>query len=664
MKNSSIRNGAIGIATVALLLAGPVAAQAAPGPDPNSGPVAGGTVVTVPAPEGVTLTELHAGGLHTLATGSDGNTYAWGHNAEGQLGTGDTTTVFLPVPIVQPDGVTFSEIDAGAYHTVALGSDGNAYTWGLNSSGEIGNGTTANVSVPTPVALPGGVSVTQIEAGEYSSMVVGSDGVIYAWGKNNAGQIGTGSQGGIVTSPVAVSAPGGAKFTQVSIGSHHTLALADDGNAYGWGSGSGGILGNGGTSTQLTPTPVTLPEGVTFTQIETGGMHSLAIGDDGTTYVWGTNYMGQLGNGGSASDVALVPQPVSVPAGVVFETVETGGLSAESDDDGTSAGGYHTLAISTEGVTYAWGGNQNGQIGNGTVNEIAWLPVEVHVPAGVKFTSVGTGIFHSTAVGDDGKAYTWGYNALGQLGNGTDVDEHEPIEVVAAPTVTEVSFGGEAGTDLNPGESGAWEVATPEHAAGPVDVVVSWEQFGAVQTPVTYPGGFTYRGDPPMVSDPADVTVKDGGSASFTVEATGAPVPQVSWEVSTDGGKTWGAADAEWSVVVDGASSTLSFTAAVAQSGMLVRAVADDGVNDPVESGVAELTVTKLPIEGGEGEGGGNGGTGNGSGNGAGSGSGSGKLPATGDVGPRTAALAGTLLLVLGAGAAVAGVARARREHA
>ncbi|WP_052492436.1 hypothetical protein [Leucobacter komagatae] len=143
MIKTSIRNGAIGLATVALLVAAPAAALANPAPD--SGPIDGGTTVTVPAPEGVTFTELYAGGFHTLATGSDGNTYAWGYNEEGQLGIGDKSAAnrvkLLPVPVAQPDGVKFTDIQPGGYHTLALGDDGSLYSWGRMRKGSLARAT-------------------------------------------------------------------------------------------------------------------------------------------------------------------------------------------------------------------------------------------------------------------------------------------------------------------------------------------------------------------------------------------------------------------------------------------------------------------------------------------------------------------------------------------
>ena len=151
--------GALGAAgAVAVLVLGSTAAHATPVPD--NGPVAGGTTVSVPEPAGVTFTEIAAGYWHSVALGSDGHAYAWGYNGSGRLGNGTTVDSSSPVQVQVPAGVTFTEIAAGGAHSVALGSDGNAYAWGSNGSGRLGDGTT--VSSSSPVHVAGVVVVTNV----------------------------------------------------------------------------------------------------------------------------------------------------------------------------------------------------------------------------------------------------------------------------------------------------------------------------------------------------------------------------------------------------------------------------------------------------------------------------------------------------------------------
>lgn len=606
MNKLYVRNGAIGAMTALLLVAAPSIAHA--NPAPGSGPVAGGTTVTLPAPEGVTFTELYAGGFHTMATGSDGNTYAWGWNEEGQLGIGDNSTAnrvkLLPVPVAQPDGVKFTDIQLGGYHSLALGDDGNLYSWGQNDKGQLGTGGTASVNVPTKLAVPGNPSFTDISGGEYYSLALTDEGVAYGWGFNRTGQTGTGDAAQTVEVPTEVDTPEGVKFTQLSAGTHHSLGIASNGKAYGWGSNLGGALGNNSTVNSPTPVEVQLPLDVTFEMVDAGGQHSLALGSDGLVYAWGLSAMGQIGNGSQAS--SPVPVPVSLPAGKSIVAVAASGFHDTEDEtraDDPVAGGYHSLAITEDGKTWAWGGNQNGQIGNGSVGGHVVSPVEVTLPAGVAFTSVAAGIFHSLALGSDGKSYGWGHNSFGQLALGGTTAVAVPTEMRIAPTVTGISFDGIAGTDLAQAEDGSWTVVTPAHAAGPVDVTVEWEQFGVAQEPVVYEGGFTYIADATVgVSDPTDAQVVEGATATFSVTVTGAPASLAQWIVSTDGGKTFEPIDPAWAVSVSGNVSTLAFPAELAHSGYLFSAMVWPEGSGPMMSGQAKLTVTPKD-SGGEGPG-------------------------------------------------------------
>ncbi|MEG2886951.1 MAG: hypothetical protein RR853_07480, partial [Aurantimicrobium sp.] len=154
---------------------------------------------------------------------------------------------------------------------------------------------------------------------------------------------------------------------------------------------------------------------------------------------------------------------------------------------------------------YAWGDNGYGQLGDGT-NTSRNVPVLVQAPAGVTFTSISAGNSHSLALGSDGNTYAWGDNGYGQLGDGTNTSRNVPVLVLLDVIVTGVTFDGLPGTSIIDNGDGTWSVDTPAHVAGPVDVVVSWTLNGVAQTPVTYAGGFTYNPTPvtqtPVVNDP------------------------------------------------------------------------------------------------------------------------------------------------------------------
>ncbi|MGH7733800.1 MAG: RCC1 domain-containing protein, partial [Gemmatimonadales bacterium] len=349
--------------------------------------------------------------------------YGWGLNVVGQLGNGGTTNSVTPGKVQLPAGVVATAAATGGDHSLAIGSDGNLYAWGYNSNGQLGNGTAANSSTPVVVQLPAGVTATSISAGATHSLAVGSDGNVYAWGYNGYGQLGDGTLS-YSALPLKVGLPAGTVATAVAAGANYSMALTSTGLVYGWGDGTAGVLCDGKFTS-----PVKNPQQATVSgiaAIAAGGFHSLFLTTAGALFACGYNAFGELGNGATTNAATRVR--VSMPTGV--NTVSM------------AAGEYHSLAIGSDGRTYAWGDNSNGQLGNGTTTNSS-TPLAVSVPAGVTFSSLAAGAVHSLAIGSDGNAYGWGYNALGELGNGTTADAHTPVQVgispVAKPPVAIVS---------------------------------------------------------------------------------------------------------------------------------------------------------------------------------------------------------------------------------
>lgn len=569
------------VVAMALVLGSTAAAYATPTPD--EGPVAGGTTVTLPAPEwGLTFTAVSYGLDDGVALGTDGNTYAWGSNRFGQVGDGTTTRRRYPVRVQTPAGVTFTAVTSGWHHTLAVGSDGNAYAWGYNGYGQLGDGTNTDSSTPVQVLAPAGVTFTEISAHDTYSLALSSDGDLYAWGSNQYGQLGNGTY---IDSnvPVRVQAPAGVIFTAISAGRTMALALDSDGNAYSWGSNYSGELGDGTNIARSLPVRVHAPAGVTFTEVSAGQRDSspvsLAIGSDGNLYSWGQNDArnsdcdSQLGDGTTID--RNVPVRVLTPAGVTFTAVSTGGTDS--------------YALDSDGNSYAWG-CAAGYVGTGD-GEINILPTRQATPAGVTFTSLDS---DGGALSSDGDLYIWGDNSYSG-------DRHiYPVPTKYAPPVWVygVTFDGTRGTNLVDNGDGTVSVDTPAHAAGPVDVAVEWSLDGIAQPAVIYTGGFTYVAEPvvPTVTDPVDQSVSDGGTAVFSVVTTGSPSPSVVWEVSRDGGVTWESITADPAATASADGLTLSVVGSAANDGFEYRAVATNSAG-AVTSGGAALTVTATPVE-------------------------------------------------------------------
>jgi alpha-tubulin suppressor-like RCC1 family protein len=265
-----------------------------------------------------------AGDAHSVALEAT-NIMSWGLNSAGQLGLGAsltvpnyTTAAIVPTkvgkaisivagnPVLSTlpfTGLGWSAISAGGNHTLVLRADGQIYSWGDNTSGQLGQVIVSYPSVPTPIS-PLGVSALgafAISAGRNHSLAIDSLSQLYAWGANASGQLGDGSTA-LKLAPVQVNAD--TDWYSVSAGGAHTLAIKLDRSLWAWGSNSDGQLGNGSTSDALVP--VQIGTAKNWDVVAAGRFHSMAIDTDGKLWVWGRNAEGQLGLG-SAVGARLVP---------------------------------------------------------------------------------------------------------------------------------------------------------------------------------------------------------------------------------------------------------------------------------------------------------------------------------------------------------------------
>ena len=371
---------------------------------------------------------LRTGAPRKVASANDGPTsvYTWGWNNVGQLGNGTAANSNTPVMVNLPTGVIPTAVTAGSGHNLAIGSDGKLYAWGDNEGGELGNGSNSNSTTPLVVSLPSGVVPTAIAGGTDHSLAIGSDGKLYAWGWNVYGELGNGSNANSINIPVVVSLPGGVTPTAIAAAGFHSMAIGSDGKLYAWGINNYGELGNGGISPSNIPVVANLPSGVVPTAIAAGYEYSMAIGNNGKLYAWGENDRGQLGNGSSIT--SGIPVVVSLPSGVVPTAV--------------TAGDFHSLAIGSDGKLYAWGSNFYGQLGNDS-SAFSNTPVVVNLPGGVAPTAVTAGSGHSLAIGSDEKLYAWGDNTFGQLGIDSNTASTTPVVTSLPGRVHQIAAGAE-----------------------------------------------------------------------------------------------------------------------------------------------------------------------------------------------------------------------------
>ena len=373
------------------------------------------------------------------------NTWSISPDNGSQLGKQQTTIT----PPTNDQDIRFNQISDGYDFSLAVGSDGNAYAWGYNSSGQLGDGTTTNRAAPVMVRKPAGApadfTYVQVSAGGSHSLALGSDGYVYAWGSNSSCKLGNNSSSSNSTVPVRVrdraspdDASKGLQAIQISAGWGHSLAVGSDGYAYAWGNNSSGKLGNNSTSDSAVPVRVRDPaspndasKGLQAIQVSAGWNHSLAVGSDGYAYAWGYNYRGQLGNNSTSNYSNPVPVRVRDPAS---PNDASKGLQAIQ----VSVGSSYSLAVGSDGYAYAWGYNWDGQLGNNTSNSYTNpVPVRVRDPAspndaskGLQAIQVSGRDVYSLAVGSDGYAYAWGGNSDdGRLGNNSTSDSAVPVRV-------------------------------------------------------------------------------------------------------------------------------------------------------------------------------------------------------------------------------------------
>ncbi|MQY14335.1 hypothetical protein SRB5_44990 [Streptomyces sp. RB5] len=284
--------------------------------DPRSEP--GGILL----PDGVTLTDVEAGARFGLGVTSEGRVLAWGDNRSGQLGDGTTDDRREPVEVRLPEGVRITDVSGGGFHSLALASDGRLFAWGRNAEGQLGDGSDEDQHLPVEVDLPPGVTVTAISAGNVHSLALTSDGRVLAWGGNGFGQLGDNSTDDR-EEPVAVHIPDGTTITAIAAGDRHSLALTSEGRVLAWGNSAFGQLGNGSTQTRLEPVEALIPAGTRVTAIAAGFYHSLAVTSEGNALAWGDNFYGQLGDGTTTD--RHTPVDVLLPDGVTVRDVEAGG---------------------------------------------------------------------------------------------------------------------------------------------------------------------------------------------------------------------------------------------------------------------------------------------------------------------------------------------------
>jgi alpha-tubulin suppressor-like RCC1 family protein len=363
----------------------------------------GFAILATSTAHGETYTHVASSFNHTCAIYGSGGLHCWGLNASGQLGDGTTTNSAIPVVVPGLTGVT--SVSAGRVHTCAL-AQGVVKCWGEGIEGQLGNGTTN--SSPTPVSVIGLSTVSN----QAVAVAVGADfscaqmqnvlsgaSTVRCWGGNSAGQVGNGTTSAQVFAPATVSGLTG--VTHLAAGSYFACAVTG-GTVRCWGSNISGQFGIGTTSLGSN-VPAAAATGITnATTVTAGGLHVCAVnGTTGDAWCWGDRGFGQLGDG-----TILRSNPIASPVyfGASFRPTKTFAANAGN------------CAI-VSGQAFCWGLNNFGQLGNvgqPILNSGSPLPV-TGLTSGV--ASMAAGLNHACAINTVGAISCWGDNTLGQRGS-------------------------------------------------------------------------------------------------------------------------------------------------------------------------------------------------------------------------------------------------------
>jgi len=417
-----------------------------------------------------------------------------------------------------PSDTTFGDysitprVAAGSGHLVVLRIDGTLWAWGANDAGQLGNGTHESATDPVQISL---AAVKAVAAGGRHTLALKEDGTVWAWGANEAGQLGN-TTNPEETLPVQVSGLTG--VVEIAAGESYSLARLASGTVLAWGDNSVGQLGTGTYTSS--PAPVAVANLTNVVQIAAGARHNLARRSDGSVWAWGDNSSGQLGYGSSASS----NQAFQVSGLPIMKLI--------------AAGDAHSLAIAADGALWGWGNGTSGQLGWGMED-----PINAPAPVRELSCEESNPLVITARLADGGLHHTVGWLDMGGGSSGLASwgREESPvpcqIDEAALSLVTEnlVRMSVSGNHNLAVGESGTvwyWE-QTPAGPASPVQLTAPGGELRVFPPVFSLPSG-VYRSEQTMtitaltpgsvihytidrsVPDQTSATIASGGSVQIT----------------------------------------------------------------------------------------------------------------------------------------------------
>lgn len=361
------------------------------------------------------LADVACGDAHCLGIDAVGDLWAWGDGTSGQVGHGAREIVPTPVRLGGPVGVT--AIAAGEAHSLAVDADGVAWGWGRNADGAIADAALVDGITDEPVPLSAPVGAIALAAAGMTSFAVMPDGTVLGWGRNALGLV---DRAMPLVLPTPTPVPALAGVAAIATSGDRALARRTDGTLATW--GRGGALGVELVEQVAAPTPIPAPLDV----VESSALLSHVVARDaaGAVFAWGDNSTGAVGDG---SGVAWRRSPVAVP------------LPAPALD--VSAGGWHSTARLDDGRVVSWGLGIDGQLGTGSQDS---APTWVETPAAAGAIAVAAGGMHSLALMGDGRVLGWGLDDVGQVAAPETASRDrvlDPVELPLPESMTAIACG-------------------------------------------------------------------------------------------------------------------------------------------------------------------------------------------------------------------------------
>ncbi len=332
---------------------------------------------------------------HSGAIKTDGTLWMWGSNQYGQLGWSGSGSEDSPIQV--GTGNNWKKVATGNFHTVALKADGTIWTWGQNQYGQLGDGTTAALTrVPKQVGTA--TDWVNVATGDYYVIALKANGTLWAWGRNNYGQLGDGTT---IDKNVPIQIGTDSDWKIISPGSQHTFAIKTNGTLWAWGYNSNGQLGDGTTSSKSTPAQI--GTATDWINAVAGARHSLGLKSNGSLWTWGSNYIGQLGDGTTIG--TYIPKQLGT-------ATYWRSIYANYDDS--------SMAVRTDGTLWTWGKNESGLLGDGTLTDRN-IPTQVGNLSGIQ--SVAANVYNMFVINANGILSGCGGNVYGQIGDDTRVQK-------------------------------------------------------------------------------------------------------------------------------------------------------------------------------------------------------------------------------------------------